>query len=59
MKTQSCTWLAVLLLAAAARTVKWINLGEPDRIVPGRPGMHVIGAGKGPAGILAVTVPQF
>ncbi len=44
---------------ATRETVKWINMGEPERILAGKPGMHVGGAGKGPARILAVTVPQF
>ncbi|MBI2950040.1 MAG: beta-propeller fold lactonase family protein, partial [Verrucomicrobia bacterium] len=44
---------------ATRKTVKWINLGEPERLLAGKPGMHVGGAGKGPARILAVTVAQF
>lgn len=43
---------------ATRQTVKWINMGQPDRVLAGKPGMHVIDAGKGPARILAATVPQ-
>ncbi|MBI4606578.1 MAG: beta-propeller fold lactonase family protein, partial [Planctomycetes bacterium] len=44
---------------ASRKTVKWIDMGKPERTIAGKPGMHVGGAGKGPARILAVTVPQF
>jgi hypothetical protein len=44
---------------ATRKTVKWIDMGKPDRTIKGKPGMHVGGAGKGPARILAVTVAQF
>ncbi|MBI4661585.1 MAG: YncE family protein, partial [Verrucomicrobia bacterium] len=44
---------------ATRRTVKRIDMGKPERVLAGKPGMHVGGAGKGPKRILAVTVPQF